>query len=117
MDDAVEAVTLFTSSRASRAAAVPGPHTARGPEGALDVYPRTLAGLPLLFSMAGDPATPDRAAVVTLLLSIGREAVERTDFHDGIVHGLDGSESTAYSDTVALMRERGEVFVSYAQDP
>lgn len=82
-----------------------------------DVYPSTIASLPFLFALADDPATPDRASVVALLLSIGREAVDRADFDgEGIVIGLDGEESTAYPDTVELMRERGEAFVVYACD-
>ncbi|MFH8628019.1 HEAT repeat domain-containing protein [Streptomyces vietnamensis] len=82
-----------------------------------DVYPCTVASLPFLFAMADDPATPDRASVVALLRSIGREAVERADFDDdGIVYGLDGEESTAYPDAAALVRERGETFVAYACD-
>ncbi|MFE7111421.1 HEAT repeat domain-containing protein [Streptomyces sp. NPDC057575] len=82
-----------------------------------DVYPCTVASLPFLFAMADDRATPDRASVVALLLSIGREAVERADFYgDSIVYGPDGEESTAWTDAAVLMRERGETFVAYACD-
>ncbi len=82
-----------------------------------DVYPCTVASLPFLFALADDPVTPDRASVVALLLSIGREAVERADFSsDGIVYGPDGEESTAWTDAVVLMRERGETFVAHACD-
>jgi hypothetical protein len=79
-----------------------------------DVYPCTAASLPFLFEMADDPATPDRAAIVELLLSIGREAVERGD---GLYFTPDGTESTAGADSTALMRERAEAFVAYASDP
>jgi hypothetical protein len=79
-----------------------------------DVYPCTTASLPFLFAMADDPATPDRASVVALLVSIGGEAAERTD---GIWIGPDGTASTAGADSSALIRERGESFVVYASDP
>ncbi|MEV4436648.1 HEAT repeat domain-containing protein [Streptomyces sp. NPDC049585] len=79
-----------------------------------DVYPCTAASLPFLFDMADDPATPDRASIVELLLSIGREAVDRSE---GICFAPDGTESTAGADSAALMRERAETFVSCASDP
>lgn len=37
-----------------------------------DVYGRTTASLPFLLKLAGDATTPDRAATVELLVSIGR---------------------------------------------
>ncbi|MFD7978736.1 HEAT repeat domain-containing protein [Streptomyces sp. NPDC059071] len=80
-----------------------------------DVYPCTVATLPFLFAMADDPSAPDRASVVGLLLSIGREAVARED-PDSVYVGPDGSESTAYQDAAAAMRMRGETFVAYACD-
>ncbi|MFB7244343.1 HEAT repeat domain-containing protein [Streptomyces populi] len=80
-----------------------------------DVYPCTMASLPFLFAMADDPATPDRASVVALMTSIGREAVERED-PGSTRFGPDGQESTACEDTAALMRERGEAFIGYASD-
>ncbi|WP_327380673.1 HEAT repeat domain-containing protein [Streptomyces sp. NBC_01207] len=80
-----------------------------------DVYPCTMASLPFLFAMADDPCTPDRASVVALIVSIGREAVERED-PGSIWIGPDGEESTAYEDTAALMRGRGQSFVGYARD-
>ncbi len=79
-----------------------------------DVYPCTVASLPFLFALADDPATPDRGAVVHLLLSIGREAV---DCGDDIIVAPDGSESTAAADSVAMLRERSGAFLAYAQDP
>jgi hypothetical protein len=79
-----------------------------------DVYPCTAASLPFLFDMADDAATPDRASIVQLLLSIGREAA---DCGEGIYFMPDGTESTAGADSAALMRERADAFVSYASDP
>ncbi|MFJ9775428.1 HEAT repeat domain-containing protein [Kitasatospora sp. NPDC101157] len=79
-----------------------------------DVYPCTVASLPFLFALADDPATPDRGAVVHLLLSIGCEAVDRGD---DIIVAPDGSESTAAADGVAMLRERSGAFLTYAQDP
>ncbi|MFC9705223.1 HEAT repeat domain-containing protein [Streptomyces sp. NPDC056943] len=78
-----------------------------------DVYECTMASLPFLFTMADDPTTPDRAAVVELLLSIGREAVTR---EDGVWIGPDGEVTTVWADTAAVMRERADAFVSYAGD-
>ncbi|MFC9816045.1 HEAT repeat domain-containing protein [Streptomyces virginiae] len=80
-----------------------------------DVYSCTVASLPFLFAMADDPSTPDRARVVALLVSIGREAAERRD--PGVIcFDINGEESTAHEDTAAIMRERGEAFVVYACD-
>ncbi|MFF7211695.1 HEAT repeat domain-containing protein [Streptomyces sp. NPDC008238] len=79
-----------------------------------DVYPCTVASLPFLFDMADDPATPDRASVVELLLSIGREALDRGE---GIRIAPDGTASTACEDAAAMMRERAGAFVTYASDP
>ncbi|MFE3184269.1 HEAT repeat domain-containing protein [Streptomyces violascens] len=79
-----------------------------------DVYPCTAASLPYLFALADDPATPDRASVVALLLSIGREASE-CDL-DAVYFTPDGTESTAHADVVAQMRERADAFVRYAAD-
>ncbi|WP_331733624.1 HEAT repeat domain-containing protein (plasmid) [Embleya sp. NBC_00888] len=79
-----------------------------------DVYPCTAASLPFLFDMADDPATPDRASIVALLLSIGRAAVDRGDT---VYIAPDGTLSTATADSAALMRERADTFVAYATDP
>ena len=79
-----------------------------------DVYACTTASLPFLFVMADDPTTPDRASVVELLLSIGREAVAHDD--GGLYFGPDGSVHTAWADSAAVMRERAGAFVSYAAD-
>ncbi|MBL3670669.1 hypothetical protein JL475_32820 [Streptomyces sp. M2CJ-2] len=58
-----------------------------------DVYACTAASLPFLFALADDPATPDRASVVELLVSIGRESVVRDD--GGVRTAPDGTISTA----------------------
>ncbi|MGW5428897.1 hypothetical protein ACWET9_17060 [Streptomyces sp. NPDC004059] len=47
------------------------------------VYPPTAASLPFLFEPATDGATPDRAAVIALLVSIGRESLDRAFEDDG----------------------------------
>ncbi|MFJ3860462.1 HEAT repeat domain-containing protein [Streptomyces sp. NPDC090085] len=80
-----------------------------------DVYPCTVAGLPFLFAMADSPATPDRASVVALIVSIGREAVDRDEF-EGFWISPSGEEHTACQDAAALMRGRGESVVGYARD-
>lgn len=80
-----------------------------------DVYPCTVASLPFLFDLAASPSTPDRASVVALIVSIGREAVDRDEI-GGIWIGIDGEETTAYQDAAALIRGRGEVFTGYACD-
>lgn len=80
-----------------------------------DVYPCTVASLPFLFAMADSPSTPDRASVVALIVSIGREAVDHEGF-GGVWIGPDGQESTAYQDAAALIRGRGEAFVGCARD-
>ncbi|MFF2515944.1 HEAT repeat domain-containing protein [Streptomyces sp. NPDC058086] len=79
------------------------------------VYPPTAASLPFLFELAADGATPDRAAVVTLLVCIGRESLDR-GFED------DGTEIEYYppmgcAQAVAFLRERGAEFAELARDP
>ncbi|MFF4316878.1 HEAT repeat domain-containing protein [Streptomyces sp. NPDC001507] len=78
------------------------------------VYPPTAASLPFLFELAADGATPDRAAVVALLVSIGRESLDR-GFED------DGTEIEYYppmgcAQAVAFLRERGAQFAELARD-
>ncbi|AVV46573.1 hypothetical protein C6376_39650 [Streptomyces sp. P3] len=78
------------------------------------VYPPTAASLPFLCELAADGATPDRAAVVALMVSIGREALDR-GFED------DGAEIEYYPPTgctqaVAFLRERGGEFAEFARD-
>ncbi len=79
------------------------------------VYPATAASVPFLFELAADGATPERAAVVALLVSIGREALE-VGFED------DGTEIEYYppmgcAQAVAFLRERGGQFAELAFDP
>ncbi|WP_407109636.1 HEAT repeat domain-containing protein [Streptomyces sp. DSM 116494] len=79
------------------------------------VYPPTAASLPFLAELAADGATPERAAVVALLVSIGRESLDR-GFED------DGTEIEYYppmgcARAVAFLRERGALFAELAFDP
>ena len=79
------------------------------------VYPPTVASLPFLFELAADGATPDRAGVVVLLVSIGRESFDR-GFED------DGTEIERYppmgcAQAVAFLRARGVEFAELACDP
>ncbi|MER6075358.1 HEAT repeat domain-containing protein [Streptomyces sp. NPDC001817] len=78
------------------------------------VYRPTAASLPFLFELAADGATPDRAAVVALLVGIGRESLDR-GFED------DGTEIEYYppmgcAQAVAFLRERGAQFAELARD-
>ncbi|MEU4303809.1 hypothetical protein [Kitasatospora aureofaciens] len=61
-----------------------------------DVYPCTLASLPFLFALADDPRTPDRAGIVRLVVSIGRESLDAVNAGDEVYIAPDGSESTAH---------------------
>ncbi|MBM9624366.1 HEAT repeat domain-containing protein [Streptomyces zhihengii] len=79
------------------------------------IYSSTVASLPFLFAMAHDPATPDRARVVTLLLNIGREAADAEETYAVIV-GEDGEESSIYPDTARLMREHAADLVAFTRD-
>ncbi|MFJ3339210.1 hypothetical protein [Streptomyces sp. NPDC086766] len=79
------------------------------------MYPPTAASLPFLFELAADGATPDRAAVVALLVSIGRESLDR-GFED------DGTEIECYPpmgcvQAIAFLYERGAEFAELARDP
>ncbi|MFH9355418.1 HEAT repeat domain-containing protein [Kitasatospora sp. NPDC017646] len=82
-----------------------------------DVYPCTLASLPFLFALADDPGTPDRAGIVRLVVSIGRESLDAVDAGDEVYIAPDGSESTAHVDALAIMRERSAAFLGYSADP
>ncbi|GAA4983098.1 hypothetical protein GCM10025734_04820 [Kitasatospora paranensis] len=79
------------------------------------VYACTAASLPFLLALADDPRTPDRAAVVRLLLSIGRSALDCDP--DGVHYSPAGDISTPHADVVPRMRERIEDFVRHAADP
>ncbi|MEV7787592.1 hypothetical protein AB0O72_19700 [Streptomyces sp. NPDC088106] len=79
------------------------------------MYPPTAASLPFLAELAADGATPERAAVVALLVSIGRESLDR-GFED------DGTEIEYYppmgcARAVAFLRERGALFAELVFDP
>ncbi|CAM5404352.1 hypothetical protein GCM10010329_16450 [Streptomyces spiroverticillatus] len=80
-----------------------------------DLYDSTTAALPFLFALADDPATPDRAGIVALLLALGSSAVERDD--GGLRFGSDGEVTTAYADCAAIMRAHADSFVAYASEP
>ncbi|MFF2898300.1 HEAT repeat domain-containing protein [Streptomyces sp. NPDC057966] len=82
-------------------------------QGAVD--PCTAMSLPFLFDMADDPVTPDRAEIVRLLLSIGRESACRDP--EDVYFTTNGVESTAHVDITAEMTKRAEAFVRYAADP
>lgn len=73
------------------------------------VYACTTASLPFLFELAEDVATPDRADVVELLVSIGSHALDRCDGRYG------GSEAEV--EAVAAMRGRAETLIGFAHDP
>lgn len=82
-------------------------------QGAVD--PCTAVSLPFLFDMADDPATPDRAEIVRLLLSIGRASACRDP--EDVYFTTNGVESTAHIDITAEMTKRADAFVRYAADP
>ncbi|MEV6107731.1 HEAT repeat domain-containing protein [Streptomyces sp. NPDC051940] len=73
-----------------------------------DVYLCTAASVPFLFELAGDGHTPDRAAVVGLLVSIGREAVARGDVRY--------EPPLGHPQAAARMRAWSEAFVGFARD-
>ncbi|MER7756857.1 HEAT repeat domain-containing protein [Kitasatospora sp. NPDC097643] len=79
------------------------------------VYSCTAASLPFLLALADDPRVPDRAAVIRLLLSIGRAALDCDPY--GVYYGPSGHASTPHADVVPPMRERVEDFVRHAADP
>ncbi|GAA4952410.1 hypothetical protein HD597_000350 [Nonomuraea thailandensis] len=72
------------------------------------VYPCTTASLPFLFELAGDPATPDRAAIVGLLVSIGTVAVEEAE--------QEYADLVDFAGAAAVMRARAQAFVAFAAD-
>ncbi|MFI7011288.1 HEAT repeat domain-containing protein [Streptomyces sp. NPDC050145] len=83
-----------------------------------DVYDCTTRSLPFLLEMAEDPATPDRGAVLELVLSIGREACDQGE-DEWLIIDADGEEvaSTAGRDGITLLREHIATLASYASDP
>ena len=79
------------------------------------VYPATAASLPFLFELAVDSDTPDRASVVALLVSIGRESLDRGFEEDGTE--VEYHPPMGCGQAVAFLRERGERFADLARDP
>ena len=79
-----------------------------------DVYPATAASLPFLFELAADSATPDRAGVVALLVSIGRESLDRGFEDDGTE--IEYYPPSGYVQAVAFLREHREKFAEFACD-
>ncbi|MGE7386382.1 HEAT repeat domain-containing protein [Streptomyces sp. NPDC004126] len=80
-----------------------------------DVYACTAASLPFLLALADDPRAPDRAAVIRLVLSIGRAALDCDP--DGVCYSPSGHASTPHADVVPQLRERAGDFVRHAADP
>ncbi|MFB6894608.1 hypothetical protein ACFCX4_35560 [Kitasatospora sp. NPDC056327] len=94
-----------------------------------DVYGCTAASMPFLFELAGDTEAPNRAAVVELLVSIGR-AAHRFVAHGFAAHGPVVGEPAAHESptatadvdrdhsghvaAAALMRERAGVLIGLA---
>ncbi|MFF3790876.1 HEAT repeat domain-containing protein [Streptomyces sp. NPDC001981] len=104
---------MLSPAPAVRTEAFEGFYAEAHDQGAVD--PCTATSLPFLFDMADDPATPDRAKIVRLLLSIGRESA-CCDPED-VYFTTNGVESTAHVDITAEMTKRGDAFVRYAADP
>ncbi|MGC0417929.1 hypothetical protein [Embleya sp. AB8] len=73
------------------------------------VYEPTAASLPFLFEMARDAGTPDRAAVVRLIVGIGDDALSR----------LDGEyiDLPTLQAAVTEMRRHADILVVLAADP
>nr|WP_235619372.1 hypothetical protein [Embleya scabrispora] len=73
------------------------------------VYEPTAASLPFLFEMACDTDTPDRAAVVQLIVGIGDDALSRLDG--------DYLDLPALEAAVAHMRRHADALVALTADP
>ncbi|MFG2221409.1 HEAT repeat domain-containing protein [Streptomyces sp. NPDC048685] len=104
---------MLSPAPAVRTEAFDGFYAEAHDQGAVD--PCTAMSLPFLFDMADDPATPDQAEIVRLLLSIGRES-SCCDPED-VYFTTNGVESTAHVDITAEMTKRADAFVRYAADP
>src|SRR5262245_32636478 len=80
-----------------------------------DVNQCTTATVPLLFELACDPAAPDRAEIIRLLVSIGTKALDHYDDllidYDDLLIDNHGDE-TNHAQAADMMRERIEVFVA-----
>ncbi|MFD7099360.1 HEAT repeat domain-containing protein [Streptomyces xanthophaeus] len=77
-----------------------------------DVYACTTASLPFLFALAADPAAPDRAPIVQLLVSIGSNALEHCAYEDR--YGAQTEDHVTAA--VDAMRAHVEDFVRLAGD-
>jgi hypothetical protein len=77
-----------------------------------DVTRCTTATVPFLFELACDPAAPDPAEIIKLLVSIGTKALDR---YDDIRIDYNGDE-TNHAQAADMMRERIEVFVAFTAD-
>ncbi|WP_031151868.1 HEAT repeat domain-containing protein [Streptomyces xanthophaeus] len=77
-----------------------------------DVYACTTASLPFLFALAADPAAPDRAPIVQLLVSIGSNALEHCAYDDR--YGAQPEDHVTAA--VDAMRAHVEDFVRLAGD-
>lgn len=73
------------------------------------VYEPTAASLPFLFEMACDTDTPDRAAVVQLIVGIGDDALSRLDG--------DYLDLPVLEAAVAHMRQHADALVALTADP
>ncbi|MEU9204829.1 HEAT repeat domain-containing protein [Streptomyces sp. NPDC048332] len=104
---------MLSPAPAVRAEAFDGFYAEAHDQGAVD--PCTAMSLPFLFDMADDPAAPDRAEIVRLLLSIGRASARRDP--ECVYFTSNGVESTAHVGITAEMTERADAFVRYAADP
>lgn len=77
-----------------------------------DVTACTTAAVPFLLELARTPELPDRAAIVTLLVSIGTNAVER---YDDLYVDYGGEESN-HALAAHLIRDQANEFVAYTAD-
>ncbi|NUR46958.1 MAG: HEAT repeat domain-containing protein [Hamadaea sp.] len=79
-----------------------------------DVYQCTTATLPFLFELAADRRTPDRPAIVELLVSVGTAAVQ------GFAEECEPDDEYAVPDfagSARVFRQRAEAFLRLAADP
>lgn len=79
------------------------------------VYPSTAASLPFLLELAADRATPERAAVVELMVGIGREALLLGFDDDG--NEIQYHPPMGFAQAAAFLRERGAEVAGLARDP
>ncbi|MEV6305554.1 hypothetical protein AB0M02_39490 [Actinoplanes sp. NPDC051861] len=97
-------IALRSDDEGEREEALSGFYSAVHHQG--DVYPCTTASLPFLFAMAADPSTPDRAAIVALIVSIGEIAVDRAGEHPW--------ENADHAGAAALVRAHADTLVACA---